>query len=292
MELNPRIKLFIILGIIVLILTGIPFRIIINVFDHPKQTANTTPEIIVYRNFTKIITVTPTIDGKTYFAGEYQNGTRLLAHPFSWYRTNVNLPNNTLKISANVYDYRIFPNYHYKDLEYSNSPNDVYAIQEPSNPNNEFLFVFVDIYADEHITNTNNVWLPTEKSYTVSIDGVTYPPVSYAKERTISELQEITNQGNNYFIQTYGQYVDNDISNNHNEVYNNGTSAYTPTGNAGIVSKSLFYIPKGTSNMVDGYILYEIPKDTPIDLISIQANFFSFGNSEWKLYQEPENLGY
>jgi len=265
---------------------------IIGVFEHPKQTTNTTPEIIVYRNITKIVTVTPTIDGKTYFAGEYQNGTRLLSHPFSWYRTNVNLPNNSLKISANVYDYRIFPNYHYKDLEYTNSPNNIYATQEPSNPNNEFLFVFVSIYADEHITNTPNVWLPTKNSFAVAINGITYSPVIYPEERTISELKEITNQGNNYYIQAYGQYRDYTTENNHNELYNNGTSAYTPRTGAGIVSRSLFYIPKGASNMVDGYILFEIPKDTPVESILVLANFFSFGHSEWKLYQNPDTLGY
>jgi hypothetical protein len=292
MELNPRIKLFIILAIIILILTGIPFRLILGVVAPIKQTVNTTPQIIIYRNITNTVFVTPTIDGKTYFAGEYQNGTRLLAHPFSWYRTNVNLPNNSLKISANVYDYRIFPNYHYKDLEYTDSPNDIYATQYPDNPNDEFIFVFVSIYADEHISNTPNVWLPNQKNFALSIGGITYFPVNYSYARQIAEMQELTNQGNNYFIQAYGQYREYTTRNNRNELYNNGSSAYEPVGNAGEVSRTLFYIPKGSSNMIDGYLLFEIPKDTSPKTIRILGSFYSFGYSEWKLSQNPDELGY
>jgi len=269
--------------------------------ENPQMVENIQnhPEIITAlqkNNYTAIIkevpvyiTITPTPDGITYYAGEYQNGTRLLAHPFSWYRTNINLPNNSLKISANVYDYRIFPRFYYKNLDYSNSLNGIYTEQNPDNPNDEFIFIMTNIYADDTISSkTPNMWLPTQNSFSLGIKGNTYYPVKYPHQLQIKEMEELTNQGNNYFIKPYGYTIQYEKTHsNHNELYNNGTAIeYTSNGIAGITARSLSYVPKGSSNMIDGYILFEIPKDTPLETITIMANFFSFGHAEWKLINQ------
>ena len=287
MELNPRIKLFIIIGIILLLLTGIPFKIGKEILFPQKQVINTTPEIIIYRNITTVVTVTPTPDGKIYFAGEYESGIRLLAHPFSWYRANVNFPEQKLKISANVYDYRIFDTYHYKDFEYSDSPNNIYEEQIPNNPNDEFIFVMADIYDDSTITNTPNIWLPSQNNYAISINGITYTPIIPTEPMQIKEMEEITTQQNDFYIQPFGTYHQYDNTNTHNELYNNGTvEGYEEDGVAGNNLYTLSEIPKGASNMVDGYLLFEIPKDTPISAIEVMGNFASFGYSSWKLNKE------
>lgn len=292
MELNPRIKLFIAIGLIIFVLTGIPFRMLIGIIEPPaKIINNTTPTIIIYRNITTIVTVTPTIDGKTYFAGEYQSGIRLLSHPFSWYRDDINIKNNKLKISANVYDYRIFNTYHYKDFDYSNSPNNIYVEQFPSNPNNEFIFVLANIYEDDTIGNTYNSWLPTVNSFALSINGITYTPIVPSEYTQIKEMEEITNQQNDYFIEPFGTYHQYTNSYSHNEYYNNGTPVgFVPNGVAGNKLYTLSQIPKGSSNMVDGYIMFEIPKDTPYTAINVIANFFTFGHAEWKLYSQPIDI--
>jgi hypothetical protein len=325
MSINPRILAIVaLIGIIAVIMFPLqifgvlsaPFKanekenMVINCLTqtikaNPQMADNLEkhPEIITalkQDNYTSVIvekpvyiTVTPTPDGITYYAGEYQNGTRLLSHPFSWYRTDVNLPNNSLKISANVYDYRIFPNFHYKDLDYSDSLNGIYAEQNPNSNDDEFLFVMVDIYADSTITNTPNVWLPKQNSYAIAISGVTYYPVTYPFQLQIKELEEHTTQQNDFFIGAYGQYKQYIKSGyNHNELFNNGTvMPDTNSGIAGVTSQSLFYIPKGSSNMIDGYILFEIPKNTDLKDITVLGNFFSFGNAQWKLInQNSENF--
>jgi hypothetical protein len=232
------------------------------------------------------ITVTPTPDGKIYFAGEYQNGTRMLAHPFSWSRTDVNLPNNNLKVTANVYDYRVFPSFHYHDYEISDSIGQGYVEQSPKNPNDEFLFIFVTIYEDEIISSkTPNVWLPTQTNFAIQINDTEFYPVTYPYQLNIRELEENANMNNDYYIQAFGQYKQYIPTHyNSNEVDNNGTPiTQSVNGFAGMTSISDYVIPKGSSNMEDGYILYEIPKDTPISNIKVLGQFFSFGNAQWTL---------
>ncbi|MDD2208259.1 MAG: hypothetical protein PHU45_02770 [Bacilli bacterium] len=262
-----------------------------NIQEHPEvvnalKNDNYTP---IIKKEAVYITITPTPDGKTYYAGEYQEGVRLLAHPFSWYRKDVNIPDNNLKVSANVYDFRIFPKYHYKNLEYSDSPNGIYDEQLPYDNNDEFIFIFANIYGDEVISDkTNNVWLPTQKCFSIAIEGTTYYPIVYPYQLKIKEMQELTNQQNSYFIQPYGYTVQYEEGHSrHNELYNNGTPVgYESSGIAGITARSLSYIPKGESNMVDGYLLFEIPKDTKIEDITVLGSFFSFGQAQWKLYNQ------
>ena len=262
-----------------------------NIIKHPEiiqalvenSTANLTVTKIVY------VTVTPTPDGITYFAGEYQNGTRLLAHPYSWFRNDVNLPNNNLKISTNVYDFRIFPSLHYKDVENTDSPNNIYTEMKPTNPNNEYLIILVNVYADEIISSkTPDVWLPTQNNFALSITGITYTPISFPYQYKFKELEEITTQQNDYFIEPFGYqqtYTQTGLTNN--ELYNNGTPlSFTETGIAGNTYNTLAYIPKGSSNMIDGYILFEIPSNTPINQILVIANLFDFGNAQWRLYND------
>jgi hypothetical protein len=232
------------------------------------------------------ILVTPTPDGINYFANEYQNGTRQLGHPFSWYRHDINLPNNNLKVSANVYDYRIFPSFHYQDLEMTDAIGQGYIEQKPVNPNDEFLFVFVSIYEDEIISaKSPNVWLPTQKNFGVISNNVQYEPVEYPYQINIRELEVLGNYNDNSQPQAFGQYVQYIPEHaNTNELFNNGTQMEeTESPYAGMTSVSDNEIPKGSSNMEDGYILFEIAKTTDINNIKVLGQFFSFGNAQWLL---------
>lgn len=232
------------------------------------------------------ILVTPTPDGINYFANEYQNGTRQLGHPFSWYRHDINLPNNNLKVSANVYDYRIFPSFHYQDLEMTDAIGQGYIEQKPVNPNDEFLFVFVSIYEDEIISaKSPNVWLPTQKNFGVISNNVQYEPVEYPYQINIRELEVLGNYNDNSQPQAFGQYVQYIPEQAHtNELFNNGTQMEeTESPYAGMTSVSDNEIPKGSSNMEDGYILFEIAKTTDINNIKVLGQFFSFGNAQWLL---------
>lgn len=239
------------------------------------------------------ILVTPTPDGKIYFANEYQNGTRQLAHPFSWFRHDINLPNNNLKVSANVYDYRIFPTFHYQDLEHTDAVGQGYIEQHPVNPNDEFLFVFVSIYEDEIISaKSPNVWLPTQKNFAVISNNVQYAPIEYPYQINIKELEVLGNYNDNSQAQAFGQYVQYIPEHAHtNEFYNNGTQYQDTTlPYAGMTSVTDYVVPKGSSNMEDGYILFEISKTTDIKNIKVLGQFFSFGNAEWLLTNDNDKL--
>jgi hypothetical protein len=284
MELNPQIKIFIVIGIIILILTGIPFKITKDILFPAKVNTTVNNTIIIYQTVEKIITVYPTIDGKLYFADEFQNGTRLLNHPFSFYRSDINYPNNNLKVSVNVYGYRIFPNYHYHDLDNTNSINHGYLIQSPLDSQNEFLFLTVSVLEDEIISEkSNNMWLINQNAFAIQIDNRLYFPVQYQQQREIKELENTANLQTSEYIQAFGQtrtYNPNVINNK--ETDSNGTLLSSEfVGYGGIVSQQHYYLYKGVSNAEDGYILFEIPKNTDMTKIKILGNFFSFGSAQW-----------
>lgn len=220
------------------------------------------------------ITVTPTPDGKTYFASEFQDGVRLLGRPFSWYRPDINLQNNNLKVSAIVYDYRIFNSYHYKNFDETNSPNNIYQEVFPAKSGDEFLFIFVNIVVDDVISDkSNNLYMPNASSFALQIDNTVYYPLDFPKQQLIHELDLTPNFQNSVYIQAFGQerkYIST-IKKDENLEY------------GAIISQPHEWITKGKSNAEDGYILFEIPKNTNVKNIKILGQFFNFGSSQWAI---------
>ena len=255
-----------------------------------NDTSELRKEVIV----TKIVTPTP--DGKLYFAGEYQNGTRMLNHPFSIYRgydgkfipNNVN-KNSTFKFSINVYDYAIFNTLHFFDIEYTDSPSGKgYVTQYPYDENNVFLILFVSIYSDEVISkNTQSIWLPNQTYFKVWYNNTIFnPQTEYPQQLRIRELERTVNSNGDSYIQAFGQNVykskkitidsSNDESNDNTDI-------------VGYKSIKQYYIPSGLSNIEDGYIIYEIPRNANINDIMVNFGYGSFGYSSWKLYNEDSN---
>lgn len=271
-------------------------QIVNSIKTHPELLnaliTNDTANITVYTERT--VLVTPTPDGRLYFAGEYQNGTRLLAHPFSIYRSgfvnNVN-ENSSLKISTNVYSYAIFPKLTVFNPEYTNSPSGLgYNSYYPSTPDKQFLILFVSIYTDDIISiNSGKVCLPDENNFVVQIGDNIYYPYQYPKQMRIKELETKTNIGDNSFIQAFGQHEQYEMSNGIDKDYSSETyGEYIQNGIAGENSIEHYYIPMGYSNVENGYIIYEIPQYRDIEDITVLFNFFAFGNSGWKLYTQSK----
>jgi hypothetical protein len=59
------------------------------------------------------------------------------------------------------------------------------------------------------------------------------------------------------------------------------SSEYVHT--AGEYSLKDYYLKSGLSNSLDGYILYEIPKNAEPKDIIVTGKFYSFGQSSWLL---------
>lgn len=239
------------------------------------------------------ITVTPTPDGVNYFAGQFSNGTRKLNRPFTIYRSNsivdgVQNPygNSTLEISTVVYDYLITSNFHYQNPEITNSPSGLgYTLVSPKDNQSEFLFVFLGIYTNNDVSTVRKVWLPDTRCFAVQIGDTVYlPKTDFPLQARIAELQSKRNLNKNDYAQAYGQYMQYIGQFSINKDSSSATyESFKQQGLAGETSIQDYYIPVGDSNIEDGYLVFEIPKDTLIENIDVLFQFFDFGYADWKL---------
>lgn len=265
MELNPKIPIIIAIIIFFVILSGIPFALIkVTFFPNPinKTVNETNNTVFIYRNIT--VTVSPTPDGKQYFAGEYQSGIRKMGRWFSWYRPNV-LGKKDLSCHVKVYDYRMFEHIHVFD------PSDYkYYEVKPNQEGMKYLFIFVKIYVDDVSGDDVRPWLQKEDHYYAQINGTLYTPIGWEKRLRIKELEETFNDNDDFRIAYYG-------------VFNTYSRDKRYASTAGEVAEDLYYVMGGESNAIDGYIVYYIPTETKEEDVLILGNMDSFGQPAWTL---------
>lgn len=267
MEIDARVKIIAIIFIFLFIISGIPFKILKDTIS-PQKEINNTPNITVM-TVTKYIEilVTPTIDGKQYFASEYQTGLRKINNWFSYYREDA-LGKQDMNIHVIVYDYKIFNKY-----TWFNPQDWKYYVEFP-HEGKKFIFVFINIYMDDVIADDTRAWFPDESHFAVQINNKLYLPIPIEKELKIEELKYSYNYNKDTIAQYYGTYR-----------YYSSDLSHAKT--AGETYENLTYIKGGLSNAISGYLLFEIPKDIPDEDLIVTGSFNAFGNSGWLL--KPEN---
>jgi hypothetical protein len=258
---NPRV-----LFIIIILILGF------NYYIHPMDiifkkpvVVNQTPvnnTIVIYRNIT--VTVTPTPDGKTYFAGEYESGIRKLGRYFSWFNKDVQ-GKEDMSGHVKVYDVMYFDSLHI----FNPSDYTYYEIR-PSDDTKQYCFVFVKIYLDDIIGDNTPLWLPTESHFYLQSKDKIYNPITWEKQLRIKELEETWNDNNNFRIGYYG-------------VFNTYSRDLRYKSTAGEYAQDIYYVIGGESNAIDGYIIYEIPKGSKPDENLVLMDLYSFGQPSWKL---------
>lgn len=255
--------------IIIAIIIVLGFNFYVHPMDlifKPQNTTNLTPvnnTIIIYRNVT--VTVTPTPDGKTYFAGEYENGIRKMGRYFSWLNKDVQ-GNTSMSGHVKVYDTRYFDSLHI----YNPADARWYEIK-PANDDNQYCLVFVKMYIDNVIGNgAPDLWLPNEQHFYLQSQNKIYYPVIWQKELKIKELENTWNDNNDYRIEYYG-------------VFNAYSRDLKYKATAGEYAQDIYWVLGGESNSIDGYIVYEIPKGSKPDENYVLSDLYSFGNPSWVL---------
>lgn len=258
--INPRVFAFLaIIGVFIFLAFG-------GNFLFPKKNVETTndSQIIVIEKEIKIL-VTPTPDGHIYFASEYQNGTRLLKRPFSFIRYDA-LYNQDMKITTIVYDYKFFEKLHwFNPTDYKYYESTPYGGEDY-----KFCIIFVYVFMDDIISDDTRAWA-FNRSYFGVFDGDNmFYSQQYPYQLRFKELENIPTFDNTGYVQAFKQQ----------RLYNS-EEYYIKT--AGEYSDETYYLRGGLSNAIDGFLIYEIPKEkTPDDLI-VFADLSSFGFSRWRL---------
>lgn len=263
---RPKINyhFLVIIGIAVLITAILFYPVVKQEIAKSNVKPVTTPNIskVVEIQYVTIL-VTPTPDGKNYFANEYENGIRKLKRPFSFVRYDV-AGKMDLSVHATVYDYKVFNMYHWFN------PQDYKYYPEYPIDGYKFVFVFVNLHMDNIIGNDVRIWFPNESHYALQVGNTLYQPISFQKQLRIKELEYTYNMNDDTRIPYYGT----------TRIYSS-SSQYAPTAGETYLEQNFLY--GGKSNAVDGYIVYEVPLDAKEDDMIIDADFYSFGTASWKL---------
>lgn len=218
------------------------------------------------------VLVTPTPDGKTYFASEFQSGIRKIQNPFSFYRKNVTGLKD-IKVTSFVYDYRI-----YNVLHWFN-PSDYKYYEMSADSDKKFLFVFYAMYMDDIAGDDTRFYIPNKRNYVVQSlkNNKLYYPIEYPNQLRIEELEYAYDYTNTNKAQYFGQI----------RKYTRDLSA---SNTAGEISIEQNWLRGGLSNMQSGYILYEIPSEIKDEDLLAGINFYGYGNAWWKLKNDNKIL--
>lgn len=260
MSINPRIFAFLALvGFFIFLAFGGNL-----IFPKKPVEENKTQMVIIEKTIE--VLVTPTPDGHIYFASEYQNGTRLLKRPFSFIRYNA-LYKQDMKVTTIVYDYKFF-----EKLHWFNPTTYKYQEQLPQTPDNKFCFIFIYTFMDNELADDVRLWAFNRNAFAV-LDEKTnsvYTYTTYPYQLRYKELENTPSFDNSVYVQAFKQ----------NRLYSS-SSAYVESG--GEFSSEYMYLRGGKSNAIDGYLIYEVPKNMQPENTIVISNMYSFGFSNWRL---------
>ena len=257
--INPRVFAFLaLIGFLIFLVFGG------NLLFPKKTTVINSSSAPVFIEKIVTVMVTPTPDGHTYFASEYQNGTRLLKRPYSFIRYDA-LGKQDMKITTIVYDYRFFDKLHwFNPAQYK------YQEQLPTE-GFKWCFVMVYVYMDDIIGDDTRFWMFNRSYFAVFDEESRYlsTPREYPYQLRYKELEETPTFDNTGYVQAFKQ----------KRMYSD-SSSYSDS--AGEYSDEQFYLRGGKSNNIDGYLLFEIPENTTEENLVVLGNFDSFGFASWR----------
>jgi hypothetical protein len=256
--INPKVFGFAILFVIIFIIAiGLPMT-----FPKPVIKQNVTPNITyVYKTVT--VLVTPTPDGHIYYSGEYQNGTRLLKRPFTWIRYNA-LGKQDMKVTTIVYDYAYF-----EKLHWFNPTTYKYQELTPNGINKTFLLVCINTFMDDKGGDDTRMYAMPRKAFAV-FDGMnTTYNIEYPYQWRFREVENMHNF-NNLQLEAFKSF----------RAY---SSSSDNSATAGEYNDENYYLRGGESNSIDGFLIFEVDKDSKPEDTKVLAQFRVFGYSSWRL---------
>jgi hypothetical protein len=145
----------------------------------------------------------------------------------------------------------------------------------------KYLVVFAHVEM-EGTTQENDprIWGPGQDHFVVQVRNMTYLPIN----------EMLTGNNESYLIGTRIRELDDYYDlNNVSRIYNYGYFRYfglngwEQTGEQG-------YIRMGKTNGFDGFLLFEIPKETKMDDIKVLERIDGIGNVWWYLKYKPKSL--
>lgn len=217
---------------------------------------------IVYIN----VTVTPTPDGKLYYASEYQNGIRKISNKFSFYADNAS-GFKRMYISSTVFNYKTIESLHWFN------PTDYKYYSMVPHVGYKYLIVYYAMWMDDRAADNTQFHIPKSENFVVQSlhdSNRLYYPIDYPAQLRFAEMEDDLDYRNKESIQSFGQ---------HREYTRKSDGKNT----AGEISVEDTILRAGLSNTMSGYKIYEIPDYLKDDELIAGINFYAFGDTWWRL---------
>jgi hypothetical protein len=238
----------------------------IGVITFPEPEPTPEPIIEVIENITVTEEPTPTPEPTEAYVDPFTPGPRLINQWYKWYRPDVQGLKD-MQIGIVAYRYKILDRYVWWNPSMGN-----YFTQRAS-PGYKYFAVWVH----EEMIGTNQThdpsfWAFDDNAFALQVKDKLYysqANLSYNPVVRIKEFDELTDYYNVITAPPFGYYV--------------RYTGYNPEA-GGYRAQKLDVLRMGKGNAHDGFILFEIPKDSELTDIQFLGNFGSFGDAGWKFY--------
>ena len=197
-------------------------------------------------------------------------------------------------VRATVYDTKILPYYFWWYIDYNR------FVQSSPAPGDSYLVVY--IRAED--TGSKSAMIPSANQYNLTYHGTSYPHLPYLNTSVFSDYQldyysnhydklpyqwirEIGQDRRDYAFQT--QYIafnwNSTTSLPNGATIPNTENGTKPSGTSLDTKYSGFFIKPGSSNAIDGYLIYEVPEAVTTDLSNayMTVSFNQLSITRWKL---------
>jgi hypothetical protein len=213
-----------------------------------------------------IITTPPTpaaIDIPEIYIDPFAPGIRSEGQWYKWYRPEVQGLKD-MQIGVIVYRHAFLDRYTWYNPSTGN-----YFSQRPSAGNRYFA-----IWVHEEMIGTNqtddpSVWAFDENNFAVQINGQLFTNELNKSYLPVIRIKEFDNMKDYYNViqaPPFGYYV--------------AYTGHNPEA-GGYAAQKLTFLRMGKGNAIDGYILYEVPRDTLLEDIQVNGDFAAFGGAQW-----------
>jgi phosphate transport system permease protein len=193
---------------------------------------------------------------------------------------------------ATVYDYKVLPFYFWWWMDWNR-----FVLQTPANVTDSYLVVFLRIEDDgkqaaivpsaaQFVVTNGNTTYTNEPYFNISLlsstEYITYSAESL-DQLPYQWIREIGQQKRDYAYLTgynpFGQNTSSELS----------TSTLVSPGSMDTNGQGWFINP-GSSNAIDGYLVYEVPETVAADLNDtyVQASFNAMSGTRWRLGNAPQ----
>lgn len=198
-----------------------------------------------------------------HYVDPFVQGERWEDQWFKWKREDVQ-GNKDLQVGVVEYRHAFLDYYTWWNAAMGN-----YQVQKPAAGNRYFVVWVHEEMIGENSTYDPSMWIFDETSFRVQVKGQIYSPDTV--HNPVNRIRELDRQYDFYDTVITGPFG-----------WQVRYSGFNPE-TAGYVAERKGWLRLGQGNAVDGYILFEIPKDTMESDILVLGSFSRFGNAYWRI---------